>query len=117
MKSLHNTTANAARKNVEDLQTWGDADSFRLICKASSESEGWMKSTKALEIPGVGCLVQVTTQQRNADGSYAVAEAVTFVPGVEIHHHTVQGETPSELIVTSRRLIPIGQAPGKTLDG
>jgi hypothetical protein len=26
----------------------------------------------------------VTTQQRNPDGSYAVAEAVTFVPGAEV---------------------------------
>ena len=27
-----------------------------------------------------GRLVQVSTQQRNQDGSYAVAEALTFVP-------------------------------------
>ncbi|MFA5739425.1 MAG: hypothetical protein WC902_11630 [Bacteroidales bacterium] len=56
---------------------------FRLLCKASSESEGWMKSTKACEVPG-GCIVQVTTQQRNPDGSYAVAEALTYVPGARI---------------------------------
>ena len=62
----------------------GDPDSFRLICKVSSETEGWMKSTKAMAIHRVGCLVQVTTQQRNPDGSYAVAEALTFVPGVHI---------------------------------
>ena len=42
-----------------------------------------MKSTKAMEVSG-GCVVQVTTQQRNPDGSYAVAEALTFVPGVKI---------------------------------
>jgi Lon protease-like protein len=35
----------------------------------SSKSEGWMKPTKAMEI---GCIVQVTTQQRNPDGSYAI---------------------------------------------
>jgi hypothetical protein len=29
--------------------------------------------------------VQVTTQQRNPDGSYAIAEAITFVPDVYIH--------------------------------
>ena len=38
-----------------------------------------MKSAKAMEIRGVGCVVQVTTQQ----GDH-VAEALTFVPGVEI---------------------------------
>ena len=83
-KTLGNTTASKARENVKDIQFWGDGDTFKLISKASSQAEGWMKSTKAREIPDVGCVVQVTTQQRNPDGSYAVAEAVTFVPGVRI---------------------------------
>jgi hypothetical protein len=38
-----------------------------------------MKSTKAMQIDGVGCVVQVTTQQGDN-----VAEAITFVPGVKI---------------------------------
>lgn len=42
-----------------------------------------MKSTKAMNV-GHGCLVQVTTQQRNVDLTYAVAEALTYVPGVSI---------------------------------
>jgi len=29
-------------------------------------------------------VVQVTTQQKNPDGSYAIAEALTYVPGVLI---------------------------------
>ena len=82
MKTLHNTDVNGAKKNVPDITVFGNGDMFKLLSKASSEKEGWMKSTKAMEIPGVGCVVQVTTQQRNPDGSYAVAEAVTFVPGV-----------------------------------
>lgn len=45
-KSLHNTCANAATKNVKDIVFWGDGDTFKLISKASSENEGWMKSTK-----------------------------------------------------------------------
>lgn len=107
-KTLGNTTANGARKNVSDLTIWGDGDMFKLLCKASSQNEGWMKSTKAMEIEGVGCVVQVTTQQVQQTGfleiftasdyddpnidtdnprsmeSSAVAEAVTFVPGVRI---------------------------------
>ena len=83
-KTLHNSDVSGARKNVKDIKVVGNGDMFRLLCKASSEAEGWMKSTKAMEIPGVGCVVQVTTQQRNTDGTYSVAEAVTFVPGVEI---------------------------------
>jgi hypothetical protein len=38
-----------------------------------------MKSTKAMQIDGVGCVVQVTTQQGDN-----VSEAVTFVPNVKI---------------------------------
>ena len=83
-KTLDNTDIDGATKNVTDIKVFGNGDSWQLLCKASSEVEGWMKSTKAYEITGVGCLVQVTTQQRNMDGSYSVAEAVAFVPGVYI---------------------------------
>jgi hypothetical protein len=68
------------KENISDLKIYGGGDTFRLLCKASSERQGWMKSTKVCNVTG-GCIVQVTTQQRNPDGSYAVAEAVTFVPG------------------------------------
>ena len=84
MKTLQNTDFADAQKNVPDIAKFGDPNSFRLISKASSEAEGWMKSTKAMQIDGVGCVVQVTTQQRNPDGSYAIAEALTFVPGVVV---------------------------------
>ena len=43
-----------------------------------------MKSTKAMEINGIGCVVQTTTQQKNPDGSYALTDAVTFVPNCYI---------------------------------
>lgn len=78
-KTLHNSTVSGARKNVQDIEVFGDGDTFKLISKASSKAEGWMKSTKAMEIRGVGCVIQVTTQQ---DAN--VAEALTFVPGVKI---------------------------------
>ena len=61
-KSLHNTCANGARKNVKDIVFWGNGDTFKLISKASSENEGWMKSTKAMQA-GTSVVVQVTTQQ------------------------------------------------------
>ncbi|MBG6172660.1 hypothetical protein IWQ55_000313 [Labrenzia sp. EL_208] len=83
MKTLHNSDISGTRKNVPDVKVVGNGDMFKLLCKASSEREGWMKSTKALETSG-GCIVQVTTQQKNPDGSYAVAEALTFAPGVVI---------------------------------
>ena len=82
-KTLHNSDVSGARQNVKDLVVVGNGDLFKLLSKASSEAEGWMKSTKAMQTP-FGCVVQVTTWQRNDDGSYAVAEALTFVPGVQI---------------------------------
>lgn len=78
-KTLGNTDANGASKNVPDIKFWGDGDTFKLISKASSKKEGWMKSTKAMEIEGVGCVIQVTTQHGDN-----IAEALTFVPGAVI---------------------------------
>ena len=78
-KTLHNSTVSGARVNVKDLIVFGDGDTFKLICKASSAKERWMKSTKAMEVAGVGVVLQVTTQQGDN-----VAEALQFVPGAVI---------------------------------
>ena len=78
-KTYHNTVASEAKENVKDIVFWGDGDTFKLISKASSKKEKWMKSTKVMEIKGLGCVVQVTTQQGDN-----VAEAVTFVPGAKV---------------------------------
>lgn len=130
-KTLDNTSAAQAKEKISDLQIWGDGDTFKLICKASSKKEGWMKSTKAMQIDGVGCIVQVTTQQANLMGynslkrddngnlattdvnlpifdnskevtNYSIAEAVTFVPGVKIEE-TLDDQKK----VVSRKLIAI----------
>ena len=97
MKTLHNSEVSEARKNVKDLKIVGNGDSFRLLFKATSANEGWMKSTKAMEIPQVGCVVQVTTQQANPDGSYVVAEALTFVPNVKLAQDEENGRKLVEI--------------------
>lgn len=108
MKTLDNTTANQAKDQVSDIKFWGDGNTFKLISKASSKQEGWMKSTKAMEIEGVGCVVQVTTQQ-----GINVAEALTFVPGVkieEIHLEVRKADntvTYYPLEVIGRKLVKI----------
>jgi hypothetical protein len=78
-KALDVTSSKDLPTDDSELKTFGDPDAWRLICKVSIAKQHWMKSTKAMEIEGVGCLVQVTTQQ----GDH-VAEAVTFVPCVAI---------------------------------
>ena len=92
MKTLHNSEISGARANVSDLNVFGNGDTFKLLCKASSKSEGWMKSTKAMQIEGVGCVVQVTTQQGGN-----VAEALTFVPGVKIKEIGLDVQSGREL--------------------
>jgi len=91
MKTLHNSDISGTKINVKDVSTVGNGDMFTLLCKASSQKEGWMKSTKACEIPGVGCIVQVTTQQGDN-----VAEAVCFIPGVVV---TPDGNNGRKLVM------------------
>jgi len=73
MKTLGN-------REAADLAVFGDGDTFKLICKSSSQQGGWIKSTRAMQV-GSQVVIQVSTQQRNPDGSYTVAEALQTVMG------------------------------------
>lgn len=95
-KTLVNTDSNGAIKNAKDIVFWGNEDTFQLISKSSSIEEGWIKSTKAMQIDYVGCVVQVTTKQGDN-----VSEALTFVPKVRIKDLIVDG------VVVGRKLIGI----------
>jgi hypothetical protein len=102
-KDLNITEVRGAKANISDLQVYGNGDTFALLCKASSQEQGWMKSTKVCNLPS-GCLVQVTTQQKNPDGSYAVAEALTFVPGVNMDKEA----DPRVLVSIENQGVPAG---------
>ena len=65
----------------DEVKTFGDPDQLKLLFKA--QGKGWKKSTKAMEVPN-GCIVQVTTERQSADGDWANAEAVVFVPDVRL---------------------------------
>ena len=69
-----------AKTKISDISVFGNGDTFQLICKASSKSQGWMKSTKAMQIDNVGVVLQISTQQGDN-----VAEALQFIPNVKIH--------------------------------
>lgn len=70
-----------AQTKIPDVQNVGVPDLMRVLSKAWSEKQGWMKSTKVHEIEGLGVLVQFTTRYTNPDGSFAIAETSTFIPG------------------------------------
>ena len=78
-KTVNSSPDNPVTKLVEDIEKYGNVDAWRLVCKASSKKEGWMKSTKAMDV-GNGVLVQVSTQQGDK-----VAEALTYVEGVGVY--------------------------------
>lgn len=93
-KPLNVTSAEDAKAKSPTIEFWGDGDQWKLLGKASDQVGGWMKSTKAMQIPGVGCLVQVTTESRGRP-----AEAVTFVPGVMIQEVMLHGKVISRSLI------------------
>lgn len=79
-KTLDNANSDDLKKNVSDVKIQGDPDTWELICKASSNLQGWMKSTKRMKVEG-GYLYQVTSEhQNNMCETVACAEALVFVP-------------------------------------
>jgi hypothetical protein len=95
-------------ENSPNSLIYGNPDDWELICKASCDVQGWMRSTKAYEILGAGCLVQVSTIDNGQ-----IAEAVTFVPGVVIERifeefTTIDddGEEETTRFVSQRHLTP-----------
>jgi hypothetical protein len=74
-KTLYSTDPTSAAANTPDIQVWG-GDVWKLISKASSTSEGWMKTTKAMQA-GDDVIVQTETQQRCCDFVSRIATFVT----------------------------------------
>ena len=74
-KTLDVVDSKDLTEKVNDVEIFGNPDTWELICKASSKNQGRFKLTKAMEIRGLGLLVQVSTQQGDN-----VAEALQFMP-------------------------------------
>jgi len=79
-----NTNMDEARANTSDIKVHGDPGAWLCLCKASSKAQGWMKSTKVMNVNG-GAVVQVSTEHRDPETGIvtACAEAVVFVPDME----------------------------------
>jgi len=61
----------------------GDPDMFEVLASVSLHKEGLERAILAKQVRG-GCLVAVTTRQKNPIGSHAVSDALAFVPNVSI---------------------------------
>lgn len=80
-KTLNVKSLEDSKNKISDIEVFGNPDVWKLLCKASSVNEGWMKSTKVMELAnGKGCLVQVSTQQGDN-----IDEALVFVPDVTLN--------------------------------
>lgn len=66
------------KEKVSDLQVVGNPDIWQLVCKVSSKSQNWSKSTKALEVP-TGVVLQVTTLVGNQ-----IFESLLFIPEISV---------------------------------
>lgn len=75
-KTLGNTDMEL--KNEASVEIAGNPGKWVCVCKAWCKKEGWMKSTKVMQLAH-GCLVQVSTQQHDK-----VAEALAFVAGAKL---------------------------------
>ena len=86
-KPLNNTSMDDLEEGTPDVEVHGDPGRWVCVGKASSVSQGWMKSTKVFEVKAgvhdrtIGCLVQVSTEYRGR-----VAEALSYVPDVSIDY-------------------------------
>lgn len=50
------------------------------------------KTIRAMTIKGVGCIIQVSTLRRNANGGSTMSESLTWVPGIKTQKDTLTGE-------------------------
>ena len=82
-----------------DIKSWG-IDPFKLISKAYSEKEDWFKSIRAMEIYGIGCIVQTTTQ---ITGN--ITETLVFVPGVVIMEDKDNETKDNDGNIISRKIV------------
>jgi hypothetical protein len=67
-RTLNASSPETAKAAISDLEVWGDPDMVKLIAKASSRQQGFMKTMKAVDLGG-GVIVQFETQQRCGDTS------------------------------------------------
>ena len=94
---ISTATSVAERKEqTPDLKIVGRQ--WQTLSRASSVDEGWSRHTKVLRFASNGFLVQVSTRQKNLDGSWSVGEALTYVPYSEMPE--AEAYDPLRLLLT-----------------
>lgn len=79
-KDLDNENMDQLKSKCDDVKIYGDPGKWELICKASSQKQGWMKSTKRMAVEG-GHIYQTTSEYVNSYGQViACSDSLVFVP-------------------------------------
>ena len=71
-------------EQAKDLEQLGNPAAWKPICQSSSDEQGWIKTTSAMQVGRTGVVVKVTEQQRNSNGTLTISTALTFCPGATI---------------------------------
>lgn len=87
-RSLGITSTYQAIREIPDLKRDGNPNLYRMLGKASSEKQGFMRTTKAFEIEGCGVFVLCCTNQAGGNGGRAVSETSEYIPGVKLIEDT-----------------------------
>ena len=66
-------------KPIDAVEQPINPELFRVLSRVVSATEGWTQTTKAMEIPGVGCVLQVTIRLGDT-----VTNTLSFIPGVKL---------------------------------
>lgn len=83
----------------------GDPDKFQLLFKASNARLA--KSTKVMNLSN-GCLVQVSTREVMGDNSIAVAEALAFIPNLNVKlEKTYEDHKPEQQEKITADFVPV----------
>jgi hypothetical protein len=83
-EALKGTSIKIVKKTSDiqgEFEVVGDPDRMRLLFKVAGKS--WERSTKAMKV-GNGCIVQTSSKILTPDFSWNLAEALTYVPNVDI---------------------------------
>lgn len=78
----------ARAESAEDIdflrEVSGALPSWQLVTSAASENGSCQAETSALEVLGLGCLVNISRRHRNLDGSYTISESLAWCPGMKL---------------------------------
>lgn len=76
--------------DVEKPFVVGNPDAWKILCKVSSEEQGWMKSTKVMAIGNKGVMMLVTTEHKSNGVITCCSETLQFMAGVRLQE--INGE-------------------------